>query len=245
MEKKEIDSSFGIDQIDNISPGGIPPGAIGLLRGPSGCGKSSVLAHFLFEGARRNENVCLISTEPPSIITSRIKSFNEQGQSWIKDGYITILNIQDLMDIIGVRLCEMEKGDGDLIYDLLIQIIDHLDAKRLVIDPINPLVEALEETGSLNFFQGLKDELLQRSATCFLCYDTVSERKDWENKVLPLYDLDIVIVFRKERDEPLIFNTLSIERWRSSPHSKTSYVVDISRDGVILVPRIKPLEVSR
>jgi hypothetical protein len=37
---------------------------------------------------------------------------------------------------------------------------------------------------------------------------------------------------------------MTIERWKGAPHAKNTYVVDVSKEGVFLVPRIKPLEVK-
>ncbi len=219
MDEMGSDGSFGIAQLDNISLGKIQPGMIGLFHGPCGTGKSSILSHFLLQGAREDGNVCLITSEPPSIVASRISQFEGYDPKWLKDGYITILNIYDLMDIIGVRLCSLEVGDQDLIYDLLIQVIDHLDIKRMVIDPVNPLLNALDKEMTGSFFQGLKNELLNRNATCFISFDTNKDKEEWENNALSLFDLDIVVKFDKEIGQPIIFNTMLIERWRSAQHT--------------------------
>jgi KaiC/GvpD/RAD55 family RecA-like ATPase len=243
MDEKEWEGSFGVSQFDNATMGIMPPGTIGLFYGPPGAGKSSVLNHFLFQGARNGSNVCLITCEPPSSVASRITQFAGCNQQWLRDGYISILNIYDLVDLVGIKLGEMEEDDADLLYDLVVQVVNHLDVKRLVIDPVNPLLRSLESCGMMNFFQTLKGDLSKKGVICLLGYDTSREGGDWEQNPLSVYSLDIVVRFRKEREPPLVLNTLTIERWRSSSHARIAYVVDISDEGVVLVPRIKPLEV--
>jgi KaiC/GvpD/RAD55 family RecA-like ATPase len=243
MDEKEWEGSFGVSQFDNISMGKVLPGTIGLFYGPPGAGKSSVLAHFLFQGARNGVNVCLLTCEPPSLVASRLTHFKGCDQKWLRDGYISILNLFDLADLIGVSLDSMEEGDAELIYDLVIQVVDLLDAKRVVIDPVNPLLRALESRNIMNFFQLLKGDLTEKGVICFLGYDTDREGGEWERNPLSVYDLDVVVRFMKAREPPLVLNTLTIERWKSNSHARISYVVDVSGDGVILVPRIKPLEV--
>jgi KaiC/GvpD/RAD55 family RecA-like ATPase len=243
MDEKEWEGSFGVTQLDNVTMGHMPPGTMGLFYGPSGTGKSSILAHFLFQGARKESNVCLITCEPPTTIASRITHFSGCNQKWLRDGYISVLNIYDLADLIGINLDDLEKGDMDLFYDLLVEVVDHLDAKRIVIDPVNPLLRSLEKQKKMDFFQTFKGDLTSKGVICFIGYDTGREMGQWESNPLSAHDLDIVVRFTRESEPPLVLNTLSIERWRSNSHARISYVVDISGDGVILVPRIKPLEV--
>ena len=244
MDGKEEDGSFGVSQLDNISMGKIRPGTLGLLYGQPGTGKSSLLSYFLFQGAREDKNVCMITSEPSASVASRMSNFKGYEQKWIRDGYISILNIFDLLDIIGIELESLQEGDPDLIFDLILQVIDHLDVKRIVIDPVNPVIDSLEYLGENNLFQGFKSHLIERGTSCMIGYDTARPPSEWEDRGLPIHDLDLILRFEKEKDPPMVFNTLTIERWRAASHSKTSYVIDVSEDGVVIVPRIKPLEVK-
>jgi len=244
MDEKVEEGSFGVSQLDNISMGKILPGTLGLLFGQTGTGKSSLMSYFLFQGAREDKNVCLITSEPPTTVASRMSNFAGYEQKWLRDGYISILNIYDLTDIVGLDLDNIDPGDPKLIFDLILQVIDHLDVKRLVIDPVNPLIGSLNAIGENSFFQGFKSHLVERGASCLIGYDTSKEQADWEDNGLTFYDLDLIIKLEKERDPPMVVNTMTIERWRSASHSKTSYVIDITEKGVVIVPRIKPLEVK-
>ena len=244
MDEKEGESCFGVDQLDNITLGTVIPGSMGLFHGPAGCGKSSMLYHFLFQGARLNDNVCLITNEPPGRMSNHISSFKTHQANWLKDGYISIFNIQDLMGLIGIHIEEAGPEDIDLLFDLIIQVVELLDAKRLVIDPINPILYLLDMWDKTFFFQRLKGKLLELGITTFIGLDTNEPIEEMDLIAMEPFNFDMIVSFRKEEEPPITLNTMKIERWKGSPHAKNTYVVDVSKEGVFLVPRIKPLEVK-
>ncbi len=243
MDIKDEEGCFGVEQLDNITLGSMEPGSFGLFTGPTGTGKSSMLYHFLFQGAKAGDNVCLISNEAPANLATRISSFKTHEAKWIKDGYISIFNITDLISLIGTNLDEAGPDEVDLLHDLIVQVVDLLDAKRLVIDPFNPILDLLETWDKIHFLQRLKNRLVKLGVTTFIGVDSMKNFEDLDMECYEPYLFDIIIKFLKEKEPPITMNTLTIERWRSSPHSKNSYVIDVSKEGVILVPRIKPLEV--
>ncbi|MGA1792433.1 MAG: RAD55 family ATPase [Thermoplasmatota archaeon] len=243
MEGKDGESCFGVDQLDNITLGKILPGSLGLFHGPAGCGKSSMLYHFLFQGAGMNNNVCFITNEPPDRISSHMSSFRTFQSNWLKDGYISIFNIQDLMGLIGMDLENTGPQDVDLFFDLLVQVVQHLDAKRLVIDPVNPLLEILEDWNKVFFLQRLKGKLVELGVSTFMAMDTNLPLHEMDLRCMEPYNFNIIIGFKKEKEPPVILNTMTIERWKGTSHAKNTYVIEVSKDGVFLVPRIKPLEV--
>jgi KaiC/GvpD/RAD55 family RecA-like ATPase len=244
MDGKEGESCFGVEQLDNISLGNILPGSLGLFYGPAGCGKSSMLYHFLFQGAKLNNNVCLISNEPPGRLSNHISSFKTHKANWLKDGYITVFSIQDLMGLIGINFEEAGPDDIDLLFDLIVQVVEHLDAKRLVIDPINPILHLLESWDKVFFFQRLKGKMQEMGVSTFIALDTNLPLPEMDLTCMEPMNFNMIIAFRKEEEPPITLNTMMIERWKGASHARNTYVVDISTDGVFLVPRIKPLEVK-
>jgi KaiC/GvpD/RAD55 family RecA-like ATPase len=244
MEGKEGESSFGVEQLDNITLGNVSPGSLGLFYGPAGSGKSSMLYHFLFQGAKQNDNVCLITNEPPGRLADHISSFKTHQANWLKDGYISIFNIQDLMGSIGIRFEEAGPEDVDLLFDLIIQVVELLDAKRLVIDPINPILHLLEIWDKVFFIQRLKGRLMEMGISTFIGLDTNLPLEEMGLSCMEPLNFNMIISFRKEEEPPIILNTMTIDRWKGSPHARNTYVVDVSEEGVFLVPRIKPLEVK-
>lgn len=232
--------SFGIDQLDGLSLGKLSYGTLGLLFGPSGTGKSTVLAHFLFNGAKSGESCCLITNEPPVRVAGQLSRFRSYTPSWVKDGYISIFNLHDMLDMLGISEETMDKDDMELLFDLLVQTMDQMDTKRLVIDPSNPLLNLLERTDMRSFMRGLRSEVLDRGMVAMLSYDTLAPSEMWAKQVLEQDMLDVMVAFSRVREREVSMNCLTIEKWKGSPHSRASYVIDIDTDGVVLVPKIGP-----
>ncbi|MFO8051055.1 MAG: ATPase domain-containing protein [Thermoplasmatota archaeon] len=240
----EEDLNFGITQLDNLSMGSITPGSLGLFYGDPGTGKSSVLYHFLFKGADLDNNVCLITSEPPMRVASQISNFDTYRSTWLKDGYISIFSLRDLAGLVGIDLDHLEEGELDLMLDLIIQSLDHLDAKRLVIDPFDPLLRILDEKRRFFFLHRLKDSLQKMMVTAFLCVDGKADLSISLDSSLEPNLFDVIIRFSREKEHPITLNTFTIERWKGAPHARNTYVIDVSREGIMLVPRIDPLGVK-
>ena len=230
--------SFGLDQLDGLSLGKLSRGTIGLLKGPSGTGKSSVLAHFLFDGAMKGESCCLVTNEPPARVAVGLSRFRRFVPGWVKEGYISIFNIHDMLEMIGISEEHMTSDDVELLHDLLIQTVEQLDVKRLVIDPLNPLLNILERTGMSFFMRGLRNEVVDRGIVCMLSYDSNDPDGVWGSRSLEPDTLDLVIGFSRSQGPGPIMNYLSIERWKGAPHSRSTYVIELDGDGVVLVPRL-------
>jgi len=243
MDLKDGGFSFGVRQLDNIVLGTLKPGSLGMFHGPSGTGKSSMLFHFLFEGAAANQNVALVTAAPPLRVTQSISHFQSFEPSWIKDGYISIFNISDLLDLVGLEYGRLEGHDVAIVSDIFRSILDHLDIKRLVIDPFNPLLVLLKGEDLYDFLIRLKEELTTRDVIGMIALDTSFDEKDRWPEGLETHLMDTIVGFQREKEPTMVMNTLTIERWRGTPHAKNSYVIDISDEGVVLVPKIRPLEV--
>ncbi|MFW3145648.1 MAG: RAD55 family ATPase [Thermoplasmatota archaeon] len=243
MVVKGEEIGFGIIQLDNISLGEIRAGSMGLCYGPPGCGKSSMLAQFLFQGAGRGNNVCLMTNEPPARTSSFLNGFKGCNSSWLKDGYITVLSLKNMTGLIGVDFEDCSGEDLDLLLDLMVQSLEHLDARRLVIDPFNPLLMLLNKNEKVFFMHRLKGHLARMGVAAFFCFDIEEEACSSGSACLELGLFDIIVKFAREKEPPTTMNTLTIERWKGAPHARNTYVIDVSEQGIVLVPRIKPLEV--
>jgi KaiC/GvpD/RAD55 family RecA-like ATPase len=143
-----------------------------------------------------------------------------------------------MQDKIGISEETVTKDDMELLFDLIVQTMDQMDTKRLVIDPLNPLLNLLERTEMKFFMRGLRGEVLDRGMLAMLSYDTVSPSAMWGQKVLEQDMLDVLLCFSRVHDRQASMNCMTIERWRASPHSSACYVIEIAPEGVVLVPRL-------
>jgi len=238
MEGIARDDVFGIDKLDNISLGGMLPGLMGIIHGSSGSGKTTLASHYLFHGASRGQNVCLITSEPTDSVMRKFARFRSYDSSWVRDGYISIFHIENLFDLVGIEIDRLDRTELDIASGLITKIVGSMDIKRVVLDPGLFLMEAIEDTAHSTFFRDIKSELVQLSSSCMVVVDTgiagsVSPFRTGNPEVF-----DIVISCGREEDRSVRTKTLCIERWKDSAHSNMKYVIDITDDGVMIVPRI-------
>jgi hypothetical protein len=189
-----------------------------------------------------NTNVCALTTDPSTSIATDYQRYSEYDSSWIKDGYITVFMVQNLMDLIGVDSARIDRDDVRLFIRLLTHMISTMDLKRLLIDPGRPLLDMMDDMDQTHLLHQLKGTLVKHSSSAFIIYDT-GIRDSWDTDSIPhphLFDIQIRCD-REERRGPSM-NTLTIQRWKGAPHSRVTYVLDLSERGVMLVPMINPAE---
>ncbi|MDG6225054.1 MAG: ATPase domain-containing protein [Candidatus Thermoplasmatota archaeon] len=244
MHGESGDHVFGIEKLDNLTTGRMEPGLLGLIYGPPGTGKTTLGSHFLFRGASLNQNVCLLTYEPTSLFTRKFQRFKCYESSWLKDGYISIFMLQNLMENIGIDPERIEVDDLDLLFDVMVQIISDMDMKRVIIDPGAPFIDLLNKNGRGSYLTELKIDLVKLNASAFIVYDIdplfVNKR---EPGYIPNPNLfDVMIKLNREDSGRSPVNTLHIQRWKDAPHSRSIYVIDMSSDSVIMAPRLFPSE---
>ncbi len=242
MDEVTEKSIFGVEKLDNLTLGKVLPGSMGLFYGPSGTGKSSIGYHFIFEGVVSGQNSIIITNEPARGVIGKLSNFEQFKEQWVEEGYISLFPIQDLMGLVGVRFEEAGPSDIDLLFRVIMRSIEDLEVKRVVIDPGNPLVTLLERGNKVFFFQRLKEELVRRGISLVFIVDTSTPLDDGISKVIAPYMFDYVLRFNREKDHSISMKTLTIEKWGGTNHPPNDYVLDISRDGVMMAPRIRRLE---
>ena len=87
--------STGIEGLDKILGGGIPPNSTILLIGPPGCGKTTFCQQFIFSGLKNNKSVFYVTLDssPDDVITSMaglkmdVKPFMKKKLLYFLDAY--------------------------------------------------------------------------------------------------------------------------------------------------------------
>jgi circadian clock protein KaiC len=128
----------GIEGLDDVLAGGLPPGQMYLLEGSSGAGKTTLGLQFLLEGARLGQTVlwCTLA-ETESQLRSTAKS-----HGWDLSG-ITIVNVSDTGASEGSgpdgAYSFFSPGDVEL-HDVtrsILEIADQVRPRRVVFDPFS------------------------------------------------------------------------------------------------------------
>lgn len=131
--------STGIIKLDELLGGGIPKGKTILISGEPGTGKTLLSLQYLLEGAKNGEKGIYVSIdEKPEHVISDAEAMGWDLQKYLDDGTILVLDVSNYF--AQIRTAHEENFDYLKIIDDLNAHIKNVGAKRLVLDPIAPLL---------------------------------------------------------------------------------------------------------
>jgi len=129
----------GISGLDDLLQGGLPAGQSYLVTGEPGTGKTTFAAQFVLEGLRRGENGVFISIdEKPAHMVEDVASLGWDLRTPVNEGKLTLLDVSPYFN--WVRSSKGGTVDANEVLQDLSKQIRRINAKRLVIDPVVPLV---------------------------------------------------------------------------------------------------------
>lgn len=212
---------MGIPGLDDMMGGGLPAGYSLLLVGPSGSGKTILSTEFLAEGARRGE---------PGIVAAFEKSpsqlLNNQLHKMVKAGQVGVIDTRAL-----------DMSIDETLYDLL-EMIDRMQAKRLVIDSLSGFELALAPEFSDDFRGSLYRmiaELTNRGVTILMTSELEDRYTDLRfSQFGSAFLADAIIVQRYIEIGGQFKRVLSVVKVRGSEHSKDIRLFDITDKGIVI-----------
>jgi circadian clock protein KaiC len=241
MKKKEIKfkrrtlakSPTSIMGLDEITGGGLPKGRPTLVCGGAGCGKTLLAMEFLVRGA--------VNYNEPGVFITFEESVQELKANVTSMGY-------DLADLIKrkkiwVEHIYVDQGEIELNgeYDLkglfvrIHNAIEHIGAKRLVLDTIESLFSALPNATLLRtelrrLFGWLKRKGITAIVTGEKGEGTLTRQG------LEEYVSDCVILLDHRVSDQSSIRRLRIVKYRGSTHGTNEYPFLIDEDGFSVLP---------
>lgn len=216
----------GISGLDVISAGGLPRDGVTLIAGGTGTGKTVFGLQYLAHGARESEPGIFVSfEEAPERLRAQARSFGwDPGEDEV------------LFHDARLDPDALTEGGFDIIALLasLDRLVERSGARRLVIDGIDNLLDALPgRTEVRRETHRLQAWLRARRLAVVLTGkpdETVSEFRDYDTFVEFL--ADCVIRLRQESTGSCYTRTLRIVKLRGSPHAGYECPFIISDDGI-------------
>jgi circadian clock protein KaiC len=213
--------SMGIPSLDEMLGGGLPDGYSVLVAGPSGSGKSILAAAFLAEGARCGERGVLAAFEQ-----NPIRARSNTVASLIATGRIGVV----------------ENRAGDLSTDeilwLLMNKIDQLGAKRVVIDSLSGFELAVAPTFRDDFRESLARMVTTLTATGVTLLMTCElEDRYGDLRFSPYgtaFMTDSIIVQRYIEVESRLRRLMAVVKVRGSRHSHELREFTIDDTGIVI-----------
>jgi len=134
MSRNILKVKTGIEGLDILTGGGLPAGRTYLVAGESGTGKTIMSLQYVYRGAEYGDSSVYITID-------------ESPKHIVEDAHSLGWNLEKLMDENKLLMVEFTplfadtmKIDAEKVLDEMKGLISQIDAKRLVIDPIAPLV---------------------------------------------------------------------------------------------------------
>jgi len=226
-------AATGISGLDEVTGGGLPWGRPTLVCGPAGCGKTLLAIEFVVRGITEFDEpgVFVAFEETVAELTENVVSMGFDLDKLQADGLL-------VMDHISVNSGDFEETGAWDLEGLFIRLgaaIDEIGAKRIVLDTIETLFGAFEDSATLRtelrrLFGWLKD----RGMTAVI----TGERGDGllTRHGIEEYVSDCVIVLDHRVSEQTSTRRLRVLKYRGTLHGTNEYPFLIGRRGVSVIP---------
>ena len=235
----------GIEQLDELLNGGIPTGSTVLTVGSSGSGKTTLCMQFLINGAKLGERgVFFTITEPLFKLTKNMNGFSFYDKKLIESGMVNLIDLRIISERLGLDTEKYTAEDASALLDILRDIADELNVKRLVIDSITALCYRLQTPEMIrDFIFKLGSSLAAMKCTTLLTSEVPPRTFQYSQYGIEEFISDgIMFLGDVERKGDLI-RTFQIVKMRGSAHSRVKSAMSISsKNGVELTPLLKSRE---
>jgi circadian clock protein KaiC len=223
----------GIDGLDQILDGGLPHGRTTLVAGGAGSGKTLLATEFLVQGAAMGEPGVLFAFEE----TSEELSTNVASLGWDIEGLCAEGKL--VVDHVKVEREHIEQtGDYDLdaLFIRLGYAIDSIGAKRVVLDTLEVLFSALDDTAVLRSeLRRLFAWLKAKGVTAIVTAEQGEGHLTRHG--LEEYVSDCVIALDHRVVDQLAIRRLRIVKFRGSTHGTNEYPFLITPEvGFSVIP---------
>ncbi|MFN8528692.1 MAG: circadian clock protein KaiC [Anaerolineae bacterium] len=228
-----VKTPTGIAGFDMVTDGGLPKGRTTLVCGGTGCGKTLFGMEFLVRGITQFDEpgVFIAFEETQEELIQNFSSLGFQLERLIEQNKLTIDCIQ----------IDQSHGDQTGDYDLealLIRIdyaIKKVQAKRVVLDTVEVLFDALGDTDTLRselrrVFRWLKE----RNVTAVITGE--SGENSLTRRGIEAYISDCVIRLDQRIDNRIARRWLRIIKYRGSNHGTDEYPFLVDASGLFVMP---------
>ena len=235
----------GIEELDKGLGDGIPPGSAVLMPGSSGSGKTTLCMQFLINGAKQGERgIIFTTTEPLFKLTKNMDGFSFYDKKLIESGMVNLIDLRIISARLGLGMEKYTAEDASALLDVLRNIVDELDVKRLVIDSVTALCYRLQTKEMIrDFVFKLGSSLATMNCTSIFTSEVPPRVYQYSQYGVEEFIADgIVLLGDIDRKGDLI-RTLQIIKMRGTAHSRTKFAMNISsKNGIELAPLLKSRE---
>jgi circadian clock protein KaiC len=219
--------STGVKGMDEMIGGGVIAGDAVMLTGPAGSGKSTVATQFMVAGLANGETgVIALFEEYPEEYLARANNRNPDVGKMISAGKLELIYLRPLDLSVDETLAA------------ILEAVERLKAKRVVIDSLSGFEVALAPTYREDFRESLYRLVGTLTATGVTVFMTAevseafSEARFTTEKVS--FITDEIIVQRYIEMEGELRRVIAVIKMRGSEHSHEFRTYEITAKGIVV-----------
>jgi circadian clock protein KaiC len=227
LQERRDRLSTGVLGMDEMLDGGIIAGAAVMLTGPAGSGKSTVASQFMSAGLANGETgVIAVFEEYPEEYLRRANARNPDVGKMIDAGRLALIYLRPL-----------DLSVDEALFSIL-EAVDRLGAKRVVIDSLSGFEVALAPTFREDFRESLYRLVGTLTATGVTVFMTAevseafAEARFTTEKVS--FITDEIIVQRYVELKGELRRVMAVVKMRGSNHSHAFRMYEVTAKGVIV-----------
>jgi circadian clock protein KaiC len=222
----------GVPGMDEMIGGGIIAGDAVLLTGPAGSGKSTVATQFIVAGLAQGETgVIAVFEEYPEEYIARASARNPDIAKMLKAGKLEIIYLRPL-----------DLSVDEALFSIL-EAVDRVGAKRVVIDSLSGFEVALAPTFREDFRESLYRLVGTLTATGVTVFMTAEVSEAFREARFTSENVsfitDEIIVQRYVEIEGELRRVMAVIKMRGSDHSHEFRLYEVTTKGVIVGDSLK------
>jgi circadian clock protein KaiC len=222
----------GVPGMDEMIGGGIIAGDAVLLTGPAGSGKSTVATQFMVAGLSRGEaGVIAVFEEYPEEYIARASARNPDIAKMVKEEKLEIIYLRPL-----------DLSVDETLFSIL-EAVDRLGARRVVIDSLSGFEVALAPTFREDFRESLYRLVGALTATGVTVFMTAEVSEAFREARFTSENVsfitDEIIVQRYVEIEGELGRVMAVIKMRGSEHSHEFRLYEVTPKGVVVGAALK------
>jgi circadian clock protein KaiC len=220
--------STGISSLDKILEGGFNRGDTILVAGQPGAGKTTLGLQFLYDGATKYGE--------KGIYVTFIEGVDKLKRDALKLGW----DFEKLMEEKKVRFLDLiqtisEKG-AEANLALVVTELEHLGAKRVVIDSLSAMTTYFETKADARAFIGMLNKFLEKAGCTSLLLVEMPWGKSEIGSGFEEFLADGLIVLESTIDRFRVRRMLFVPKMRGCNHDLSCYDFFVSNEGIAVSP---------
>jgi circadian clock protein KaiC len=233
MDRKRV--ATGIPGLDPLIEGGLPEGKSYLVTGDPGGGKSIFCAQFLLKGLEDGEKAVYVAIdETPAEIVEQAASLGLDLAKYVDSKALLIL---DASTHFSSRTGREKEIDVQRVVVDLSSYVKRMDASRLVIDSVGPLILVRDSSSRIQdqarrLLYALQTSM--KTTNLLTCYPVPRVGEKTEHAVEEFLVAG-VIALRLKKTEKGWLRTLAIEKMRATATDLREHEFTVAkRQGIVL-----------